>query len=64
MKENLDQDHVKRGLLSFQGKIGKIAPDFPGKNDSFPSFDPTFPPAPSFNLAFSPTQKLHFCNEQ
>ena len=39
----------KRGgglLLSFQGKTGTIAPDFPGKNDSFSSFDPTFPSIP------------------
>ena len=35
MKKNLDQEHVKRGLLIFQGKIRKIVPDFPGKNDSF-----------------------------
>ena len=33
--EILGQEHVKRGLLSFQDKIGTIAPDFPGKNDSF-----------------------------
>ena len=31
MKENLDQEHVKVGLPSFQGKIGKIAFDFAGK---------------------------------
>ena len=31
MKENLGQEHVKRGFLSFQGKIGKIPPDLPGK---------------------------------
>ena len=35
MKENLGQKHVKRELLSFQGKIGKIAPDFPGKMTVF-----------------------------
>ena len=33
MKENLNQERVKRGLLSFQGKTEKIAPDF---SDSFP----------------------------
>ena len=44
MKDNLGQECVKGGLLSFQGKIGTIAPDFPGKNDSFSTFDPTFPP--------------------
>ena len=26
--------NVKKGALSFHGKIGAIAPDFPGKNDS------------------------------
>ena len=31
MKENLGQEHVKMELLSFQGKIGTIVPDFPGK---------------------------------
>ena len=36
MKENLGQEHVKRGLLSSQGKIGKIDPDFPGKMIVFP----------------------------
>ena len=45
MKDNLGQKRVKRGLLSFQGKIGTIAPDFPGKITAFSSFDPTFPPA-------------------
>ena len=33
MKENLNQERVKRGLLSSQGKTEKIAPDF---SDSFP----------------------------
>ena len=36
MKENLGQEHVKMGILSFQGKIGKIAFDFPGKMTFFP----------------------------
>ena len=31
MKKSLGQEHAKSGLLSFQGKIGKIPPDFPGK---------------------------------
>ena len=44
MKENLGQEHVKRGLPCFQDKIGKIAPDFPGKMTVFSSFVPTFPP--------------------
>ena len=30
-KGNLSQECVKRGLLSFQSKIGTIAPDFAGK---------------------------------
>ena len=36
MKENLGQEHVKGGHLSFQGKIGTIFPAIPGKNDSCP----------------------------
>ena len=43
MKDNLDQECVKGGLLSFQGKIETISPDFPGKMTVFFSFDPTFP---------------------
>ena len=42
MKDNLCQKCVKGGLLSFQGKIETIAPDFPGKNDNSSTFDPTF----------------------
>ena len=41
MKDNLGQECVKGRLLSFWGKIETIAPD-----DSFSSFDPTFPPVP------------------
>ena len=44
MKDNLGQECVKGGLLSFQGKYGTIAADFPGKMTVFASFDPTFPP--------------------
>ena len=33
-------------LLSFQGKIGTIAPDFYGKMTVFSSFDLTFLPVP------------------
>ena len=29
IKENLGQERVKRGLLSFQGNIGTISPDSP-----------------------------------
>ena len=36
MNNNLDQEHVKRGIQSFQGKIGTIANDFPGKMTVFP----------------------------
>ena len=36
MKYNLGQECVKGGLLSFQGKIGTIVPDFPGKMTVFP----------------------------
>ena len=46
MKEDLGQEHVKRGLLSFQGKTGKIVPNFIGKMTVFSSFDPTFPHVP------------------
>ena len=46
-KENLGQEHVKGGLLSFQGKIGTISPDSPGKMTVFPVltllFDPSLP---------------------
>ena len=35
MKDNLSQEYVKRGLLSFQGKIGTITPDFPGKMTNY-----------------------------
>ena len=31
MKQNLGQERVKMGLLSFQGKIGTTSHDFPGK---------------------------------
>ena len=35
MKENLGQEHVKRGLLSFQGKNGTIFHAIPGKMTVF-----------------------------
>ena len=56
MNENLDQELVKRGLLSFQGKIRTIVPDFSGNMIAFSSFDPTLSPVPPENLFFSPTQ--------
>ena len=46
MKNNLGQECVKGGLLSFQGKNETIAPDFPEKMTVFSSFDPTFLPVP------------------
>ena len=48
MKDNLGQECIKGGggLLSFQGKIGTIAPDFNGKMTVFSSFDPTVPSVP------------------
>ena len=64
MKDNLGQECVKGGLLSFQAKIETIALDFPGKMTVFSSFDPTFPPVPPLSLAFSPRQNLYFLNEQ
>ena len=47
MEENLGQEHVKGGLLSFQGKSWENFPSYPWKNNSFSSFDRTFPPIPS-----------------
>ena len=35
MKDNLGQECVKGGILSFQGKIGRIFPDFLGKMTVF-----------------------------
>ena len=47
MKANLCQERVKRGLLSFQGKIGTITPDFPRQMTVFLNgFDYTFLPVP------------------
>ena len=48
MKENLGQEHVKRGLLSFQGKNWNNFPDIPGgKMTVFPVlillFHPSLP---------------------
>ena len=44
-KGNLGEECVKTGLLFFQGKIGTIAPDLPGKM-TVSSFGPTFLPVP------------------
>ena len=46
MKDNFGQECVKGSLLSCQGIIGTITPDFLGKMTVFASFDPTFPPVP------------------
>ena len=59
MKDNLNQERVKGGLLSFQGKIGTIALDFLGKMTVFSSFDPTFPPVPP-KIWFSYHTKIIF----
>ena len=42
-KDNLGQKCLKGGLLSFQGKLETIVPDFAGKMTVFSSFGPTFP---------------------
>ena len=44
-KINLGHECVKRGLLSFQGKIRTNSPDLPGKM-RVSGFNPTFPPVP------------------
>ena len=44
-KGNFCQEYVKKGLLSFQGKVGTIAPDFPGKMTVF-QFWPYFSTCP------------------
>ena len=36
MNDNLGQEYARGELLSFQGKIETIAPDFPGKVTAFP----------------------------
>ena len=56
MKDILGQECVKRGLLSFQGKIGAIVPDFSRTITVFSSLDPAFPPVPemSNNRVYSP----------
>ena len=46
MKENLGHEHVKKGLLSLKGKNCNNFSCYPWKNDSFSSFDLTFPPVP------------------
>ena len=38
MKDNLGQEYVKGGFLSFQGRIETIAADFPGKMTVFFQF--------------------------
>ena len=59
MKGNLDQECVKGGLLSFQGKIGPIAPDFHGKWQLF-QFWPYFSACPSLNSGFPTRSKIIF----
>ena len=59
MKDNLGQECVKGGLLSFQGKIGTIAPDFPGKMRVF-QFGPYFSACPSLKSGFPTHAKIIF----
>ena len=44
MKENLGQEHVKRELLSFQGKTGTISPAILGEMTVFPVLTLLFHP--------------------
>ena len=63
MKDNLGQECEKGALLSFQGKIGTIAPDFL-ENMSFPALT-LLSACPSLKSGFSTHTKLHFfLNEQ
>ena len=59
MKESLGQEHVKWGLLSFQGKIEKNVPDFPGKKTVFPVLTLLFT-CPSLKSGFSTHTKIIF----
>ena len=52
MNENLGQEHVKWGPLSFQGKIETIFPAIPGKMTVF-QFWPYFSTRPSLKSGFS-----------
>ena len=46
-KGNSGQECVKKRAFILSGGNWNNYPDFPGENDSFPSFGPTFPPVPS-----------------
>ena len=59
MKDNLDQECVKGGLLPFQGKIGRTAPDFPGKRTFFPFLTLLFS-CPSLKSGFPIHTKITF----
>ena len=53
MKDNLDQECVKGGLLSLQGKIGTISFDFFGKMTVFPALTLLFRlPLPKIWLSY------------
>ena len=63
MKENLGQEQVKRGLLSFQGHIGTIFNDIPGKMTVFPVLTLLFHPS-LLKIWLSQLKKLYFLNKQ
>ena len=59
MKNNLGQECVKEGLLSFQRKIETIVPGFPGKMIVF-QFLPYISTCPSLNFGFHTQIKIIF----
>ena len=59
MKDNLGQECVKGGLLSFQGKLKETAPDVPGKMTFF-QFWPYFSTCPSLKSGFPTQTKIIF----
>ena len=58
-KSNLGQECVKGRLLSFQGKIRSVAPDFPGKMTVF-QFWPYFFTCPSLKYGITNSTKIIF----
>ena len=58
-KGNLGKEFVKREFPSFLGKIGKIVPDFPGKNNSFFSIGLTFSIRPSLKSGVPNNKKVY-----
>ena len=59
MKDNLGQECVKEGLLSYQGKTETISPDFPGKM-TVSHFWPYFSTRPSLKSGFPTQTKIIF----